>query len=90
MEIIQVLVTLTVMSYMTCSYKFLLQVVPPVRCKKKLQTSASDVPKKISSSGESKRKKNEGEEKSEKERIKSYDYAAWDKFDVVNIIHYCQ
>ncbi|XP_042869019.1 RNA polymerase II-associated protein 3-like [Penaeus japonicus] len=57
-------------------------VVPPVRCKKKLQTSASDVPKKISSSGESKRKKNEGEEKSEKERIKSYDYAAWDKFDV--------
>lgn len=56
-------------------------VVPPVRCKNKLQTSVSEAPRKTSSSGESKRKKNEEGEK-EKERIKAYDYAAWDKFDV--------
>lgn len=54
-------------------------VVPPVRCKNKLQTSMSDAPRKTS--GESKRKKKEEGDK-EKERIKAYDYAAWDKFDV--------
>lgn len=56
------------------------EIGPPVRCKKKLETSSGKGAIKISS-GDSKRRRNEGENL-KKKKISAYDYAAWDKFDV--------
>ncbi|XP_042215215.1 RNA polymerase II-associated protein 3-like [Homarus americanus] len=53
----------------------------PIRCKKKLETSSGKgTPR--NSSGDSKRRKNEGENVKKKDRIPAHDYAAWEKFDV--------